>query len=62
MQHRREAGLFHLYKVAVFQQPAPDITTAIINGRQPQSLQLQTLMKNGAIPNDWNEQRKALGF
>lgn len=40
---------------------APDITTAIVNGRQPQSLQLKTLMTS-QIPNDWEEQRQALGF
>ncbi len=40
---------------------APDITTAIVNGRQPQSLQLKTLMTS-QIPNDWDEQRQALGF
>ncbi|MCB9964282.1 MAG: recombinase family protein [Rhodospirillales bacterium] len=40
---------------------APDITTAIVNGRQPQSLQLKTLMTS-QIPHDWDEQRQALGF
>ncbi|MEO5368009.1 MAG: hypothetical protein H7831_16970 [Magnetococcus sp. WYHC-3] len=40
---------------------APDITTAIVTGRQPQSLQLKTLMTS-QIPHDWDEQRQALGF
>ena len=40
---------------------APDITAAIINGRQPQSLQLNDLMKK-TIPLNWNEQRQMLGF
>lgn len=41
---------------------APDIITAILEGRQPPSLAPRRLMKHAAIPLDWKAQRKALGF
>ncbi|WFL77814.1 recombinase family protein [Altererythrobacter arenosus] len=40
---------------------APDIQRAILDGRQPLELNLETLKKS-AIPLAWPEQRKALGF
>ena len=39
---------------------APDIVEAILDGRQPQTLELQSLMK--PLPLDWPAQRKKLGF
>jgi hypothetical protein len=39
---------------------APDITEAIIDGRQPRSLKLSELLRN--MPLDWNEQRETFGF
>lgn len=39
---------------------APDITEAILDGRQPRSLKLSELLRN--IPLDWNEQRETFGF
>jgi site-specific DNA recombinase len=42
---------------------APDITTAIVNGRQPQQLNAMTLMRLASrLPADWAEQRTLLGF
>ncbi|MGA8419649.1 MAG: hypothetical protein WB691_07820, partial [Pseudolabrys sp.] len=42
---------------------APDITTAIINGRQPSQLNAKRLMRLTArLPTDWIEQRTLLGF
>jgi site-specific DNA recombinase len=42
---------------------APDITTAIVNGRQPPQLNAQKLMRLTAqLPADWAEQRAMLGF
>ncbi|WP_252258322.1 recombinase family protein [Erythrobacter aurantius] len=40
---------------------APDIQRAILEGRQPLHLNLETIKKT-AIPLAWSEQRKALGF
>ena len=39
---------------------APDIVEAILDGRQPRTLELQSLLK--PLPTDWGAQRKALGF
>jgi site-specific DNA recombinase len=42
---------------------APDITTAIVNGRQPQQLSAKTLMRKASrLPANWTEQRTMLGF
>jgi site-specific DNA recombinase len=42
---------------------APEITTAIVNGRQPPQLNAQKLMRLTArLPADWAEQRVLLGF
>jgi site-specific DNA recombinase len=42
---------------------APDITTAIVNGRQPQQLTAKKLMRKASrLPADWTEQRTLLGF
>jgi site-specific DNA recombinase len=42
---------------------APDITTAIVNGRQPPQLNAKKLMRLTAhLPADWAEQRVLLGF
>jgi hypothetical protein len=42
---------------------APDITTAIINGRKPPQLTARTLMRlTPRLPAGWPEQRKLLGF
>jgi len=40
---------------------APDVVTAIMEGRQPPSLKRKTLMKN-QLPLDWSEQRRQLGL
>lgn len=39
---------------------APDIVEAILDGRQPRTLELQSLLK--PLPSDWATQRKVLGF
>jgi site-specific DNA recombinase len=41
---------------------APDITNAILEGKQPATLQLKDLIKAGPLPLDWAEQRIQLGF
>ena len=41
---------------------APDIVTAIIDGRQPPGLTANMLMKNTRLPLRWEAQRKRLGF
>jgi hypothetical protein len=42
---------------------APDIVTAIINGKHPPELSAKRLMRLALkLPTDWPEQRKLLGF
>lgn len=41
---------------------APDIVSAIVNGRQPRSLTRQKLARMKGLPMDWEAQRVALGF
>ena len=41
---------------------APDITEAILEGRQPVDLSLQRFRSIVPLPIEWSEQRRALGF
>lgn len=41
---------------------APDITRAILEGRQPPDLTAAKLLRDTRLPLDWEEQRTALGF
>ena len=53
----------YLYSLLRLPWLAPDITTAIINGRKPPQLTAQTLMcLTPRLPAGWAEQRKLLGF
>jgi site-specific DNA recombinase len=51
----------HIYALLRLPWLAPDITTAIINGRQPAQLNATKLMRLTArLPADWAEQRALL--
>jgi len=52
----------HLVRLARLRFLAPDITLAIIEGRQPIELTARSLLRCGELPVDWNDQRKVLGF
>ena len=41
---------------------APDIVSAILNGKHPPELTARRLMDDTRLPLDWNEQRRCLGF
>src|SRR5262249_13409208 len=41
---------------------APDITEAILDGRQPRALTADTLLAHSRLPLGWHEQRTVLGF
>ena len=62
--HARGAGDRRLiYTLLRLLWLAPDITTAIVYGRQPQQLSAKTLMRKvSRLPADWTEQRTLLGF
>jgi len=52
----------HLVRLARLRFLAPDITMAIIEGRQPIELTARSLLRCGELPTDWHDQRKPLGF
>lgn len=52
----------HLVRLARLRFLDPDITLAIIEGRQPIELTARSLLRSGELPMDWSDQRKALGF
>lgn len=53
----------YLYVVLRLRWLAPDIVTAIVNGRQPRQLSTKRLMRLAAkLPTDWAAQRTLLGF
>ena len=41
---------------------APDITQAILKGRQPRDLTAEQLLAHSRLPLAWQEQRTLLGF
>ena len=41
---------------------APDITQAILDGRQPRGLNADKLLAHSRLPLAWHEQRTVLGF
>ena len=54
------AYIYNLLRLAWL---APDITAAIVNGRQPPQLNAKKLMRQASrLPADWSEQRTLLGF
>jgi DNA invertase Pin-like site-specific DNA recombinase len=61
----REEGITsaYVYTLLRLRWLAPDITTAIVNGRQPLQLSAKFLMLRASrLPIDWVEQRTLLGF
>ena len=56
MSHR------HLIRLARLAYLAPEITVAIMEGRQPKTMTSRSLLRVSSIPLDWNEQRKMFGI
>ncbi len=52
----------HLTRLARLGYLAPDIITAIVEGRQPPSLTGRSLLRCANLPIEWAEQRRLLGF
>ncbi len=55
-------GHRHLTRLARLAWLAPDITTAILEGRQPRTMTSRSLLRMAGLPLDWKDQRKALGI
>jgi site-specific DNA recombinase len=49
-------------RVARLTYLAPDITQAILGGRQPPDLTAKKLLAHSRLPLAWHEQRSLLGF
>jgi site-specific DNA recombinase len=61
--HEEQVTAAYVYTLLRLPWLAPDITTAIVNGRQPLQLNAKKLMRLTAhLPADWAEQRALLGF
>jgi site-specific DNA recombinase len=54
---RRELG-----RLARLSYLAPDIISAILEGRQPEPLTARQLIRCSGLPLRWNEHRRELGF
>jgi hypothetical protein len=52
----------HLCRLARLRFLAPEIVTAILNGRQPVELTARRLLRANDLPVSWPDQRKLLGF
>ncbi len=52
----------HLARFARLRFLAPDITIAILEGRQPVQLTARSLLRTTRLPHEWQAQRLALGF
>lgn len=52
----------HQVRLARLAALAPDITAAILEGRQPASLTSRVLLRLPELPHEWAEQRRLLGF
>jgi hypothetical protein len=60
---QERASANYVYRLLRLPTLAPDIITAIVNGKNPPQLTAKKLMRLTAqIPIDWTEQRKLLGF
>ena len=61
--HQERVSASYVYRLLRLPSLAPDIITAIINGKNPPQLTAKRLMRlTPQIPVDWTEQRKLLGF
>ncbi|TZG25715.1 recombinase family protein [Sphingomonas montanisoli] len=56
------ASRSHMIRMARLNFLAPDIVTAILEGRQPVEMTTRSLLRVAELPIAWPEQRKALGF
>ena len=56
------ASRSHSLRLARLHFLAPDIVTAILEGRQPIELNTRALLRISELPIEWSEQRRVLGF
>jgi site-specific DNA recombinase len=61
-RQERMLGKRHLWQLLRISWLAPDILSAVVEGRQPASLTGRQLLRATSIPLGWDEQRHFFGF
>jgi len=59
---KREVSPSYFTRLVRLSYLAPDITQAILDGRQPRDLTADKLLTHSRLPLAWHEQRTVLGF
>jgi len=62
LAEREGVSLSYFTRLVRLSYLAPDITHAILNGRQPRDLTAEKLLENSRLPLAWHDQRTTLGF
>jgi DNA invertase Pin-like site-specific DNA recombinase len=62
LAQREGVGRSYFTRLVRLSYLAPDITQAILNGRQPRDLTAEELLEHSRLPLAWHDQRIALGF
>jgi site-specific DNA recombinase len=62
LAEREEVSRSYFTRVVRLSYLAPDITQAILDGRQPRDLTPEKLLEHSRLPLAWHDQRTALGF
>jgi site-specific DNA recombinase len=62
LAHREGVGRSYFTRLVRLSYLAPDITQAILDGRQPRDLTAEKLIEHSRLPLAWHDQRIALGF
>ena len=62
LAQREGVGRSYFTRLVRLNYLAPDITQAILDGRQPRDLTAEKLLEHSRLPPAWHDQRIALGF
>jgi site-specific DNA recombinase len=62
LAHREGVGRSYFTRLVRLSYLAPDITQAILDGRQPRDLTAEKLLGHSRLPLAWHDQRIVLGF
>jgi hypothetical protein len=62
LAQREGVGRSYFTRLVRLSYLAPDITQAILDGRQPRDLTAEKLLEHSRLPLAWHDQRIALGF
>ena len=62
LAEREEVSRSYFTRLLRLSYLAPDITQAILDGRQPPDLTAEKLLEHSRLPLAWHDQRTVLGF